>query len=76
MIENNENISICSLCGSCCKSLPGILSPDDMKEITVDSLEKMYENGYQFDYWEGNPTENPEYDDVTFYLLRPQTKNL
>lgn len=75
MIKNNENKSICFGCGQCCKSLPGIVSPSDLKEVTVESLTDLFESGYQFDYWEGNLTGNPEHDDITFFYLRPQTKN-
>lgn len=74
-MKNNENKSVCSSCqGKCCKTFPGIVSPEDLKEITVESLSEMFKNGYQFDYWEGNLTGNPEHDDLTFYYLRPQTK--
>jgi Fe-S-cluster containining protein len=74
MIQNNENTSLCSGCGKCCKWMPGIVSPSDLKEITVESLAGLFKAGYQFDYWEGNLTGNPEHEDLTFYYLRPQTK--
>ena len=74
MIKNNENKSLCSSCGQCCKRLPGIVHPSDLKEVTKESLNEMYKNGYQFDYWEGNLTGNLEHEGITFYYLRPQTK--
>jgi Fe-S-cluster containining protein len=74
MMKNNENKSLCSSCGQCCKRLPGIVHPSELKNITKESLIEMFDNGYQFDYWEGNLTGQPEYDEVTFYYLRPQTK--
>lgn len=74
MIKNNENKSLCSSCGQCCKRLPGIVHPKDLKEVTKESLNEMYKNGYQFDYWEGNLTGKSEHEDITFYYLRPQTK--
>jgi Fe-S-cluster containining protein len=74
-MENNENKSICSSCkGQCCKNLPGIVSPGDLEEITVESLTDLYREGYQFDFWEGNLTEKPEHEGITAYYLRPQTK--
>jgi hypothetical protein len=73
-MENNENKSLCTGCGQCCKRMPGVVHPEDMQEITVDSLSKMIQNGYQFDYWEGNITGQPEHEDITAYYLRPQTK--
>jgi Fe-S-cluster containining protein len=75
-MKNNENKSICTSCGGkCCKQMPGIVSPKDANEINVDYFINMYENGYQFDYWEGNLTGDPEHADLTFWYLRPQTKN-
>ncbi len=74
MIKNNENTSLCSGCGQCCKRLPGIVSPSDLKEITVDSLTALFKEGYQFDYWEGDLTGKPEHSGMIFYYLRPQTK--
>jgi Fe-S-cluster containining protein len=73
-MENNENISLCSKCGKCCKGMPGIVSPKDLSEITVESLSDLFKKGYQFDYWEGNMTGKPEHEDITLYYLRPQTK--
>jgi len=71
MITNNENISVCSACGGkCCKNMPGILYPEDIKEeITVDVLVKYYQEGYQFDYYEGSV----DGSDKIGYYLRPQT---
>jgi hypothetical protein len=54
--------------------MPGIVHPTELKEVTVESLSKMIQDGYQFDFWEGNITGNPEHEDVTAYYLRPQTK--
>jgi Fe-S-cluster containining protein len=74
MISNNENKSLCSGCGQCCKRMPGIVSPSELKEVTVESLTNLFRSGYQFDYWEGNLTGKEEHVDTTFYYLRPQTK--
>jgi Fe-S-cluster containining protein len=74
MLKNNENKSFCFGCGNCCKQLPGIVHPEDLGEVTKEKLIEMFNNGFQFDYWEGNLTGQPEHDDITFYYLRPQTK--
>jgi len=73
-MENNENTSLCSACGECCKRMPGIVHPNELEEITVESLSQMIKDGYQFDYWEGNITGLPEHEEITAYYLRPQTK--
>lgn len=73
MSNNNENFEICSSCnGKCCKYMPGIVSPFQYKEITEELLKSLLENGYQFDYWEGDI--NSESQGITAYYLRPQTK--
>ena len=74
LMENNENKSLCSKCGQCCKRMPGIVSPKDLKGITLESLTDLFKEGYQFDYWEGNMTRKPEHEDIQFFYLRPQTK--
>ena len=68
--NNNENFNICSLCkGQCCKRMPGIVHPEQLQQpITKELLLKLYEEGYQFDYWEGD-----EFGGKVGYFLRPQT---
>lgn len=68
--DNNENFNICSLCkGKCCKRMPGIVHPEQLQQpITKELLLKLYKEGYQFDYWEGD-----EFGGKTGYFLRPQT---
>lgn len=73
-MKNNENKSLCAGCGECCKRMPGIVHPSELKEVTVESLSQMIQDGYQFDFWEGNITGRPEHEEVTAYYLRPQTK--
>lgn len=64
------------MCGGvCCKTLPGAVFPNDIGDITVDRIVELLNSGFQFDYWEGNPTDDEKYDDVTAFYLRPQTKN-
>lgn len=73
-MKNNENYSLCSSCrGLCCKRYPGLLHPDQLDEITEESLTKLVESGFQFDYWEGNLTGYPEHDNIRFYFVRPAT---
>ena len=68
--DNNENFNICSLCkGQCCKRIPGIVHPNQLQQpITKELLLKLYKEGYQFDYWEGD-----EFGRKVGYFLRPQT---
>lgn len=68
--SNNENFNICSLCkGQCCKRMPGIVHPNQLQQpITKELLLKLYKEGYQFDYWEGD-----EFGGKVGYFLRPQT---
>jgi len=54
--------------------MPGIVSPRDIKEITVETLSEMVKNGYQFDYWEGAFAKSGKYKGLTAYYLRPSTK--
>lgn len=72
--ENNENNSLCKKCGGgCCKSLPGAVDPSEFKEITVETLLNKFKEGFCFDYWEGELTNDPEYKGLTGYFMRPQT---
>ena len=68
--DNNENFNICSLCkGQCCKRMPGIVHPEQLEEpISRKLLFRLYKEGYQFDYWEGD-----EFGGKVGYFLRPQT---
>ena len=68
--DNNENFNICSLCkGQCCKRMPGIVHPEQLQQpITKELLLKLYKEGYQLDYWEGD-----EFGGKVGYFLRPQT---
>jgi Fe-S-cluster containining protein len=75
-MENNETASICSACkGDCCKTQAGMVFPEDLGEVTLEKLQHYIDNGYQFDYWEGNPTGKPEHAKLTAYMLRPQHTN-
>ncbi len=72
---NHEYLKFCKKCGGkCCKNSPCYVFPEEFKEITTDILIKKIKEGFCFDYWEGNPTNNEKYDNLTFYYLRPQCK--
>jgi len=74
-MKNNENKNLCSECGGrCCKKMAGIIFPQQLKEITVNNLSKMIQDGYCFDYWEGNPTTDDENEEKTAYFLRAKHK--
>jgi Fe-S-cluster containining protein len=74
-ILNNENTSLCKKCGRCCNHYAGIVHPSQLPEITVKVLKQMFKDGYCFDNYVGNPTDNPEYDDLTAWFIRPQHTN-
>lgn len=68
-MKNNENRELCSMCnGACCKRMPGIVHPKQLKTIDKKSLFLLYQNGYQFDYYEYDDDDNKK-----GYYLRPQT---
>jgi Fe-S-cluster containining protein len=75
-MENNENKSLCSGCGECCKRYSGILFPEQLEEVTIESIDKKIKEGYCFDNWIGNPSNNPEYSHIEqAWFLRPQHTN-
>lgn len=52
-----DNTKLCSECGGeCCKSLPGILFPEDVGEVTHSNIKRLLDTGrYTIDWWEGDP---------------------
>jgi len=75
-MDNNENKELCRKCGGqCCKHGAGGWFPGDLPPITEELLNDMLDNGYQFDWWEGNPTKEEKHNDKTAYYLRPQHTN-
>lgn len=60
------NAKICTECGGdCCKSMPGIMHPDDVGIVTKENILKLLKTGnYNIDWWE---------DNVPIYYLRPAT---
>lgn len=59
--------------------MPGAVYPEDLKEVTVEHISALINQGYQFDSWDGDPRvdkgeEVPleEHVDRGWYL-RPQT---
>ena len=74
--KKHENKEICSECGGeCCKKLPCTVFPGDLNFINEEILTEMVKGKYCFDYWEGNPTNDNKYDDVTAYFIRPKCKH-
>lgn len=62
-IKRNESKSACSACKKrCCDNMPGIVFPEQLKEITVKSVAKMLRNGYCLDWWEGDPRAKSFFD--------------
>lgn len=75
-MKNNENLNMCKSCGKCCNHMAGTLFPEDIKEtITKEVLLKYLEKDYCLDSWVGNASEDPKYDDITFYFIRPRHTN-
>lgn len=73
----NENSHICSECGGrCCNNLGCHISPNDLKEITKESIISLIDESgcISIDYWEGNP-ETEEYDGNRCYYLRIKNEN-
>lgn len=66
MFENKE---ICSKCGGqCCKSMPGIFSPDDFEEVSINTLLPLLKTGkYTF--------ESQFFKNKCVYFLRPSVRN-
>lgn len=70
-----ENRKICQECkGRCCKNIPGIVSPKDLKLPKTYLLKKYIISGkYTIDYWIGDPRTNKnELEQV--YFIRPSVK--
>ncbi len=74
VIQNNENPSLCVGCGLCCKRSAGTVFPQQFDKIDESVITNLIKNGYCFDYWEGNPTDNAQHNDKTAYYIRPQHK--
>ena len=71
----SENKEYCKQCkGECCKSMSGIYSPKDFKEITLEFLLECFSNGrLSIDWWEGDVRDGIDELSVTYYL-RPRHK--
>jgi len=79
----NECCAVCK--GSCCKRMPGSITPEDTMLVTgVDSLEEavrtlLSSGDWAVDCWEGDPRKDIDYgDDGYLYrcmYLRPKTKD-
>ena len=64
-MENNENKSICSICGGkCCKRMPGLNIPDDFNNDIRLIFKALKSGKYCIDWWEDSPN---------IYYVRPAT---
>jgi Fe-S-cluster containining protein len=73
-ILNNENKTICSSCGGkCCKNMGCHYSPDDVGEITIESIQSLLNTGnVSIDWWEGDVLEKER---GQVYYLRVRNVN-
>jgi len=72
-IIENQNPDVCGPCGGkCCKTMPGIVHPDDIEMSEEHLTTLITEKGYQIDCWENNPFDDGREIGQVFYL-RPQT---
>ena len=71
-----DNAKLCSECGGeCCLSLPGILFPTDLEEVTHVSIKKLLNTGrYTIDWWEGDPRSNKHPRMYRCLFVRPSLK--
>lgn len=69
---SNENKSICARCTNrCCDHMPGAYFPEQLKEITINSILELFQQGYIIDWWEGDPRKGltiPEQLPQAYYL--------
>lgn len=72
-MKSNENKKICAKCGGrCCKQLPGICTPEDIRHIFPaksirESIKLAIKSGlFCFDRWDGDPC---------WYFIRPRLKS-
>lgn len=72
--SNRINSGLCKKCaGRCCSNLGCHISPDDLKEITIDSIINLIDesNVISIDWWEGDPvTEDATGDRVYFLRIK------
>ena len=67
-MDGFENRNLCRACGGiCCKNLPGIVYPEDVRQPMFDNLLIMLTSGnYAIDWWEDDPE--------SMHFLRPAIK--
>lgn len=72
--ENNES-PVCAKCGRCCGHMSCHISPDDVRDKSVEGLIKWIEESgcVAIDWWDGDTEENGYYDEV--YFMRMRHKN-
>jgi hypothetical protein len=77
MIVEEENKTICSLCGgNCCRKMGCQFSPDDFEDLSFEALKAEIEKGFiGIDWWEGDIDEQlNELDRVFFLRMRNRNK--
>ena len=74
--ENNES-PVCSGCGRCCKNMACHISPDDVKDKSVEGLIKWIESSgaVSIDWWVGDTEENDYYDRVYYLRMKHHNEN-
>jgi hypothetical protein len=68
VLVNNENKVICSACnGKCCRNMGCHCSPEDIGEITFETILEFINTGnFSIDWWEGDVLDKNR--DKTYYL--------
>lgn len=69
----NENRIACKKCGGqCCKNMGCHISPNDLKEITVESIIALMDetNCISLDWYEGHPIDRDNHDPCYFLRIK------
>lgn len=75
----NENRTVCKECGGqCCKSMGCHISPNDLREITVESVIALMDetNCISIDWYEGHPIDKDKCDPCYFLRIKNQGANM
>ena len=70
---NDENQTVCGECGGlCCRNMGCHISPNDLKEISVESIIALInESGcISIDWYEGNPADDNDYSPCYFLRMK------
>lgn len=75
----NENRTVCKECGGqCCKSMGCHISPNDLREITVESVIALMDetNCISIDWYEGHPIDKDKCGPCYFLRIKNQGANM